>query len=500
MDEPDSTDPRIRGATGAHSAPIVAGRYRVERLIARGGMAAVYLAEHMPLRRMVALKILSPPPEGEEPGNFEKRFRLEAETLAGLDHPNIVTLHDYGEAEDGRFFLAMEYIDGPRFTDLLGPGVLTPDRAISLLLQVCAALRYAHKRGVIHRDLKPSNLLIRTDAEGVERLKVVDFGLVKVAEIDQSLTREGLVLGSPHCMAPEQVKGMEVDHRADIYAIGILLFRSLTGAYPFHGASSTATMVAHLHDPIPAFAVVAPNLHVSTRLEDVVRRCLAKAPNDRYPDVTSLITDLSACVGIPADPDSSHSVAVPAEAAPVPAVVPAPQPAADRRGLLLLLALLLLFGVGGAGWYLSQPSGKTAGSPGGTPSVPTALGTPPPNNSAPPVGSGGNAVPDGSTGPGQQSTGVPGSNAGNATTGDPRVDGGTPGTPGGGTAEVPPAAVVTAPPTVTTTPDHPPKKVGDRGPHDGRGSTPTVKVVDSGKKDEKPPPPEGYMGLPDDLK
>lgn len=162
----------------------------------------MFLAEHIALRRRVALKILHPPPDAEEAGNYPQRFKLEAETLATLDHPNIVTLYDYGGAEEGRFYLAMEYIEGPRYTDLLADGTLDAERTIRLLLQVCAALRYAHRRGVIHRDLKPSNLLIRTDAEGMEQLKVVDFGLVKVAEVDQSLTREGLVLGSPHCMAP----------------------------------------------------------------------------------------------------------------------------------------------------------------------------------------------------------------------------------------------------------------------------------------------------------
>lgn len=286
---------------------VVADRYQVDRLIARGGMAAVYLAHHVKLNRPVALKILSPPPDAEDQESFEERFRLEAETLASLDHANIVILHDFGETSDGRFFLAMEYVDGQRLTDLLKDGPLPPDRALNLILQVCAALRYAHKRGVVHRDLKPSNLLIRTKDNGEEQVKVVDFGLVKLTEADQSITRAGLILGSPHCMAPEQIKGLDVDHRADVYAIGILLFRTLTGQYPFHGANSAATMIAHLNQPVPTFFSMAPDLVVPVGLEEIVRKCLAKKPDDRYADMHELIGELAACMHIPAEQFKSVS-------------------------------------------------------------------------------------------------------------------------------------------------------------------------------------------------
>lgn len=371
MDEHDSPGLPPRAAPAGAGGPVVAGRYRVERLIARGGMAAVFLAEHIALRRRVALKILHPPPDAEESGNFEKRFRLEAETLATLDHPNIVTLYDYGEAEDGRFYLAMEYIEGPRFTDLLGHGAIAPDRAIRLILEVCAGLRYAHKRGVIHRDLKPSNLLIGTDGEGNERVKVVDFGLVKVAEIDQFLTREGLVLGSPHCMAPEQVRGGDIDQRADIYAIGVLLFRSLTGVYPFHGATSTSTMVAHLNEPIPTFASVAPELQLPARLEDVVRRCLAKRQADRYPDVKSLMEDLKVCIGMRAEEDTtsrSFSGSLPIQGERTDPTAPAvaqggrQRSRAQRWPLLLLGLLLVVLSVTGVVYLKGHPD--PAASPG----------------------------------------------------------------------------------------------------------------------------------------
>jgi serine/threonine-protein kinase len=483
-------------------------------------MAAVFLAEHIALRRPVALKILHPPPDADETGNYAQRFRLEAETLATLDHPNIVTLYDYGPAEDGRFYLAMEYIEGPRYTDILAGGALDPERTIRLILQVCAALRYAHKRKVIHRDLKPSNLLIRTDAEGVEQVKVVDFGLVKVVEVDQALTREGLVLGSPHCMAPEQVRGStDIDHRADIYAIGILLFRSLTGAYPFHGSSSTATMVAHLNEPIPSFAAVAPGLAVPGALEAVVRRCLAKRPDERYPDVKALMADLAACSadaetqslsGKALAPGQSMDTTVPAPPTLVPPVAVESMEAADpavpsvgqeKRGspvlLLLILVALLLGGVGV--WALVGGGGDAPGeATTGTPPGPvgassgdarpgpgagpaTGEGTPPPatpSTEAPAEGAA--PGPDGAavapaTGTSEGDAPVPDGDARADGTAQP-AGGDTPATPGRGT----PGQKPKAGPARTGKPQKP-------------------DTTDAKTQDPPTAKPEGYMDLPDDL-
>ncbi len=293
----EQADPGAPAEPRSWNGRIVAGRYKIERLIARGGMAVVHQAIELGLERRVALKVLAPPPE-DDSENFRERFRLEARTLAAMNHPNIVTCYDFGELRDGSCYLAMELVSGPRLTDLTQAGPMNPLRTVRLMLQVCAALYYAHKQGVIHRDLKTSNLLITEDAEGTEVVKVVDFGLVKVQEFDQSLTRDGVVVGSPHCMSPEQIRGnQEVDCRTDIYALGVILFRCLTGIFPFHGANATATMIAHLEEPIPAFFRAAPGVVVAPELEFVVRRCLAKAPEERYPDVRSLAADLRSCIG-----------------------------------------------------------------------------------------------------------------------------------------------------------------------------------------------------------
>jgi serine/threonine protein kinase len=323
---------------------IIADRYQVDRLIARGGMAAVYKAHHVKLNRPIALKILSPPADAEDPESFVQRFRLEAETLAQLDHPNIVILHDFGETADGRFFLAMEYVEGPRLSDILKDGPLPYERSVKLILQVCAGLRYSHKRGVVHRDLKPSNLLIRLkegadDQKAEEQVKVVDFGLVKLTETEaeQSITRAGLILGSPHCMAPEQIRGLDVDPRTDIYAIGVLLFRCITGQYPFHGPNSAATMIAHLNQPCPTFFQTAPEVQVPGGLEEIVRKCLEKKPEDRYPDMQALTNDLAAIIHV--SPEAYKSVSQ--TTSTIQRALAAAPPEAEPRRSNMVPALLI---------------------------------------------------------------------------------------------------------------------------------------------------------------
>jgi len=272
----------------------IAERYRVERMIARGGMGEVYLCEQLGLGRKTAIKLLNVTSGDEaDQKSFRERFELEAKTLAGLDHPNIVTVFEYGKLEDGTCFLALEYVAGQRFTDLVNEGPMAPERLVELMLQVCQALRYAHRRGVVHRDLKPSNLLVWTDDDGAEQVKVVDFGLVKcMTEPDQNLTRTGMVIGSPHCMSPEQINGAELDHRSDIYSLGALMFRALTNRWPFHGETGWATMLGHLTAPVPSTASANKDVQVPKGMERIIHRCLAKSPDDRFATVEELMDAL----------------------------------------------------------------------------------------------------------------------------------------------------------------------------------------------------------------
>ena len=273
----------------------IAGRYRIHRLIAKGGMGSVYEAEQIPLGRKVAIKILHEPPNSGDSSSFERRFFLEASTLARLNHVHTVTLHDYGQTDDDIFYLVMEYVDGVSLSRVLkAEKRLTPDRCVRLMLQVARALKNAHRHGIVHRDLKPGNLLIKED-EGEEVVKVVDFGLVKLTEGDQQITVTGMILGSPHCMAPEQVEGGEVDERTDIYALGVLLYRCLSGIYPFHGNTTAATMIAHVREPVPKMGEHVPSLFLPEGLEEIVGKCLAKAPEDRFQSMGELIHELAAC-------------------------------------------------------------------------------------------------------------------------------------------------------------------------------------------------------------
>ncbi len=301
-------------------------------------MATVFLAHQLGLSRKVALKIVhAASDDAEDRGAFQERFRLEAKTLASLSHPHIVTVYDYGETEDGDCFIAMEYVEGPRFAQLLKKGPLESPRAVELVLQVCRALRYSHANGVIHRDIKLSNVLIGQDEHDEEHVKVVDFGLVKITGAEQKLTSHGIVLGSPHFMAPEQVRGDELDHRADIYSLGILLYCSLTGRYPLHGASRTATMTAHLARDAPPFSELVPERSYPPGLEDVVLKTLRKDPDDRHPDMEALISELMPFAMGPTD---LPSMGVSASFDTMEQQQSLPQDSAPRLGQLALVAVV----------------------------------------------------------------------------------------------------------------------------------------------------------------
>ena len=197
--------------------------------LGRGGMGAVYKARQPRLDRMVALKILSP--EKQNDAQFAERFGREARALARLNHPNIVAVHDFGEVQ-GRFYLLMEYVDGLTLRQVLQAGKLAPPEALTIVPPICEALQYAHEHGILHRDIKPENILV--DKQG--RVKIADFGIAKITGLetkDRSLTGARDVMGTPHYMAPEQVEQPQaVDHRADIYSLGVVFYEMLTGELP----------------------------------------------------------------------------------------------------------------------------------------------------------------------------------------------------------------------------------------------------------------------------
>ena len=261
---------------------VIGEKYVITRCIGRGASAAVYAADDERLERQVALKIFQPPPFPEEAERFLKRFQAEGKTLASLDHPHIVTVFDCGETPENEPYLAMEFIDGPSVGDLVAGQPLSIERTLHLATQACKALSYAHQRGIVHRDLKPSNLMIRHGDHGVDHIKLVDFGLVQHVQSDQSFSRDKRIVGSPHCMAPEQILGLNLDHRADLYALGNILFFMLTGHYPFERESSMLTMMAHTKEAVPSMSTVNPEADVPADLEAIVRRCLQRDADARF--------------------------------------------------------------------------------------------------------------------------------------------------------------------------------------------------------------------------
>lgn len=302
--EPSGLAPAPPWAPAPLADPLVGrvldGRYRIIEIVARGGMGRVYRAEQAPLHRVVALKVLEP---GSDP-EFRDRFIQEAAATARLAHPNTIRIFDYGCTSDGTLYIAMEYLTGRTLQAAIrSEGALEPERALRVVRQICASLREAHQLGMIHRDLKPSNIFLLRTGDEDEFVKVLDFGLVKELARDHDLTRADAVVGSPSYMSPEQIRSGDVDARADIYSVGVLLFACLTGKTPFTGTNSVNLLMAHLQQVPPSLASSRPGLRVPPSLERLVQRCLAKTPDERYATMDELMRALGHCgVQLRADP------------------------------------------------------------------------------------------------------------------------------------------------------------------------------------------------------
>ncbi len=272
------------------------GQYQVKHRLGAGGMGEVYLAEHVLLRRPCALKLIRPERAGD-PTSLA-RFEREVQATAALTHPNIVEIFDYGRADDGTFYYAMEYLPGLSLQQLVRRhGALPPARAVHLLRQVCAALQQAHAAGLVHRDVKPGNVLVCQRGGRHDVAKLLDFGLVRshgLAGDEEKLTRDGAIAGTPAYMSPELAAGKgDLDARSDLYGLGAVAYFLLTGRPPFVRGSAVQTLAAHLAEP-----VVAPDRHrpeVPADLQAVVLRCLEKDPARRFPDAGTLDQALARC-------------------------------------------------------------------------------------------------------------------------------------------------------------------------------------------------------------
>ncbi|MBX9723134.1 MAG: serine/threonine protein kinase [Candidatus Obscuribacterales bacterium] len=275
---------------------VFAQKYELIDRLGKGGMSVVYRARHKVLDKIVALKILHVHLAND--ALSLRRFKQEAQAAGTLDHPNIVAVHDCGESEDGTPYLVMDLIQGRSLSEeLRSQGNLKLERFLLLMRQVSSALEHAHKAGIVHRDLKPSNIMIAVTDSG-ETAKIVDFGIAKMisssSEGAQQLTQTGEVFGSPFYMSPEQCGGASVDHRADIYSLGCVMYEALSGSPPHKGESVVETIHKHMNDSPPPLQAAQLSDEAKQKLEVILLRCLAKQPEDRYQSMSELNKDLNA--------------------------------------------------------------------------------------------------------------------------------------------------------------------------------------------------------------
>jgi serine/threonine protein kinase len=266
------------------------GSYQITDLLGQGGMATVYKGYREDIDRYVAVKVLPPHPGLDQ--QFIERFKLEARTIARLQHPHILPLYDYG-VEDDILYLVMAYIEGGSLGDRIDSGRLTPRQAEPILRQVAAALDYAHRQGVIHRDIKPDNILL--DKEGNALL--ADFGIVKLADSGSHLTVTGGLVGTPAYMAPEQGSGEEITNSADIYSLGVVVYEMLTGRKPFEAETPMQVVIKHMTSPIPSLRATVPD--APEVLEMTLNRALAKVPENRYATATEFADDFTRSIHSP---------------------------------------------------------------------------------------------------------------------------------------------------------------------------------------------------------
>ncbi|WP_242169710.1 MULTISPECIES: serine/threonine-protein kinase [unclassified Pseudomonas] len=345
---------------------IVIPGYDIEGEIGEGAMASVYLATQRSLERKVALKVMAAALAADP--SFCERFLREGKTLARLSHPHTVTIHDIGNVGE-LYYMAMEYLPNGTLKERIAAG-LTPEQGVTLIRQIASALGYAHAQGLVHRDVKPANILFRADGTAV----LSDFGIAKSLDDRTQFTQAGFAVGTPSYMSPEQARGQEIDGRADLYALGVVLYEILVGKLPYTGTDALSTALAHLTEPLPELPV-----HHG-RYQDVLRKLLAKDPAERFPDAAALLRALDQLpaespeatlvrpLPIPLSFDLAGMTPVSIE---IPTDKPQPQPvrqpvvtptqhnavSEQRRGPVLALAAVAVavaLAIGGASyWWLS---------------------------------------------------------------------------------------------------------------------------------------------------
>ncbi len=376
----DGSTLRSKSRTADLVGQVVADRYHIIKKLGEGGMGAVYLGEHVKMGRKSAIKVMNPGMAADP--DAISRFNREAANASRISHPNVCQIYDFGETPDGVIYLAMEFIEGSALTDIIEKeGALPPARAARILKQAADALASAHDLGIVHRDLKPDNIMIVQGRDGADVVKVVDFGIAKAVagdEAGQKVTKTGLVVGTPEYMSPEQLSGDKLDGRSDIYSLGLVFYRMLTGVLPFQADSAQETMIKRLTDEPMPLEAARPDIVFPPALQPVLDKALTRLPSERYPNAamfgkdseqaveglevratqaslepavaaaTQLMDAEAALKSIP-----TKKKAPPAAAAPVPAPAPAPAkkfplvPVLGGVGGVSVLAVIAVLALGG---------------------------------------------------------------------------------------------------------------------------------------------------------
>ncbi len=254
---------------------VIDGRYEIQERVGEGGMGVVYKCRQISIDRIIAIKMLNPQMASDP--QWVQRFYNEAKACSRLQHPNTIRMFDFGQTTDGRLFMTMEFLDGMSLRDALQKGPLAPQRVVKVLIQCCASLAEAHSIGIIHRDIKPDNVFLLNMAGSPDFVKLLDFSVAKLLEGDRMKTQAGVVFGTPQYMSPEQGRGLPLDARSDLYALGILGYEMLTGNVPFNDDNPMTVIQMHLHGAIPPMPDSIPY-----SVQQIVRRALEKDANRRY--------------------------------------------------------------------------------------------------------------------------------------------------------------------------------------------------------------------------
>lgn len=314
--------PGSPGTTTPQIGDVLDSRYRITGVLGAGGMGCVYLAEHVAIRRPLALKLLHPEVGGID--EVTKRFEREAFAIGQMDHPNCVDVSDFGRLQDGTLYMVLELLDGVLLSDLLEQeGRVDWKRAFHIARHVLSALAYAHDAGIIHRDVKPENVILVEKDGDPDFAKILDFGIAKLygdgkseevvllSSNDPKLTQLGVTIGTPTYIAPEQAFGLPIDGRADLYSLSVMLYEMITGVPPFDADEVSALLRMHASTEVPAFFEVAPDLRVPEAVERLIRDGLEKKPEDRTPSATlyigridDVIARETSCPSVPPEPGS----------------------------------------------------------------------------------------------------------------------------------------------------------------------------------------------------